>query len=134
MWVFVHISTNRNKALLCIDNVFTSDSVLMVILCLYYTVGHTATHAVVVARLITKGVDHGVHTFIVQLRSFKDHTPLPGVWVHVGVNVLGDGMDIVDSIRLQVLRWVTLDQSLDTLEWTMASLDWIMSVSPEIRC
>ena len=102
--------------------------------CIDYTVGHTATHAVVVARLITKGVDHGVHTFIVQLRSLKDHSPLPGVWVHVGVNVLGGGMDIVDSIRLQGLRWVTLDQSLDSLEWTMASLDWIMSVSPEIRC
>ena len=41
-------------------------------------VGHTATHAIVVARLITKGQDHGVHPFIVQIRSLEDHKPLPG--------------------------------------------------------
>ena len=40
--------------------------------------GHTATHAIVVARLITKGQDHGVHPFIVQIRSLEDHKPLPG--------------------------------------------------------
>ena len=45
---------------------------------LHPIVGHTATHAVVLARLITKGKDYGIHTFIVQLRSLKDHTPLPG--------------------------------------------------------
>ena len=41
-------------------------------------VGHTATHTVVMARLITKGKDRGIHPFIVQLRSLEDHTPLPG--------------------------------------------------------
>ena len=47
--------------------------------CLFVcAVGHTATHAVVLARLITRGVDHGIHPFIVQLRSLEDHTPLPG--------------------------------------------------------
>ena len=40
--------------------------------------GHTATHAVVAARLITKGEDHGAHRFIVQLRNLKDHKRLPG--------------------------------------------------------
>ena len=30
--------------------------------------GKTATHAVVYARLISKGVDYGVHAFMVQLR------------------------------------------------------------------
>ena len=44
----------------------------------HFSVGHTATHAVLLARLITKGVDYGIHTFIVQLRSLEDHTPLPG--------------------------------------------------------
>jgi acyl-CoA oxidase len=44
----------------------------------HISVGHTATHAVLLARLITKGVDYGVHPFIVQLRSLEDHTPLPG--------------------------------------------------------
>ena len=42
------------------------------------TVGHTATHAVVAARLITKDKDHGVHHFLVQLRNRKDHKRLPG--------------------------------------------------------
>lgn len=48
------------------------------LLLLLFAVGHTATHAVVLARLITKGVDHGIHPFIMQLRSLEDHTPLPG--------------------------------------------------------
>ena len=42
-------------------------------------VGHVATHAVVVARLVTLGHDHGIHPFIVQVRSLEDHTPLPGM-------------------------------------------------------
>ena len=42
------------------------------------TVRHTATHAVVAARLITKCKDHGIHMFLVQLRSLEDHKPLPG--------------------------------------------------------
>ena len=41
--------------------------------------GHVATHAVVVARLVTLGHDHGIHPFIVQVRSLEDHTPLPGM-------------------------------------------------------
>lgn len=40
--------------------------------------GHVATHAVVLARLITKGEDFGIHPFVVQIRSLEDHTPLPG--------------------------------------------------------
>uniref|UniRef100_A0AAN0JCZ4 Acyl-coenzyme A oxidase n=1 Tax=Amphimedon queenslandica TaxID=400682 RepID=A0AAN0JCZ4_AMPQE len=45
------------------------------------SVGHTATHAIVVARLITKGKDEGIHLFIVQIRSLEDHNPLPGIKV-----------------------------------------------------
>ena len=40
--------------------------------------GHIATHAIVVANLITKGANHGMHLFMVQLRSLKDHKVLPG--------------------------------------------------------
>jgi acyl-CoA oxidase len=40
--------------------------------------GCVATHAIVIARLITKGHDHGMHLFIVQIRSLEDHHPLPG--------------------------------------------------------
>ncbi|EOA26709.1 hypothetical protein CARUB_v10022793mg [Capsella rubella] len=43
--------------------------------------GKVSTHAVVYARLITNGKDHGVHGFIVQLRSLDDHSPLPGITV-----------------------------------------------------
>ncbi|XP_019100773.1 PREDICTED: putative peroxisomal acyl-coenzyme A oxidase 1.2 [Camelina sativa] len=43
--------------------------------------GKVSTHAVVYARLITNGKDHGVHGFIVQLRSLDDHTPLPGITI-----------------------------------------------------
>lgn len=48
--------------------------------------GQTSTHSVVFARLLlpTEGkpdeyTDHGVHSFFVQLRSTKDHEPMPGV-------------------------------------------------------
>ena len=36
--------------------------------------GITATHAVVYARLIVHGVDHGVHNFLVQIRALSDNT------------------------------------------------------------
>jgi acyl-CoA oxidase len=35
--------------------------------------GKTSTHAVVMARLVIRGKDHGPHAFIVQLRSLEDH-------------------------------------------------------------
>jgi len=37
-----------------------------------------ATHAIVFARLISKGVDHGVQAFFVRIRDFE-HKPMPGV-------------------------------------------------------
>ncbi|KAG7310801.1 hypothetical protein JYU34_003629 [Plutella xylostella] len=42
---------------------------------------HTANHCVVVAQLHSKGVNHGVHPFIVQIRDEDTHMPLPGVKV-----------------------------------------------------
>jgi hypothetical protein len=42
------------------------------------TVGQTANYAVVVAQLHTKGVCHGIHPFIVQLRDEETHKPMPG--------------------------------------------------------
>ena len=92
----------------------------------YIVVGHTANHAVVLARLITKGVDRGIHPFLMQLRSLEDHKPLPGgcdwvcsIWcihvmllyIFIGINV-GDigpkfgyfGMDngflVLDNVRI----------------------------------
>ncbi|CAO3625184.1 unnamed protein product [Cunninghamella blakesleeana] len=43
--------------------------------------GKTATHAVVMARLITNGKDHGPHPFVVQIRDLVNHEPLPGITV-----------------------------------------------------
>jgi hypothetical protein len=37
------------------------------------TLGKTATHCVVMARLITQDTDHGTHAFIVQLRDLETH-------------------------------------------------------------
>ncbi|XP_059058434.1 probable peroxisomal acyl-coenzyme A oxidase 1 [Achroia grisella] len=44
--------------------------------------GHTANHCIVVAQLYSQGKHHGLQTFIVQIRDFKTHNPLPGI--HVG--------------------------------------------------
>jgi acyl-CoA oxidase len=43
--------------------------------------GKTANHAVLFARLITKGKDHGVQPFIIQIRDEKSHMPLSGIQV-----------------------------------------------------
>jgi acyl-CoA oxidase len=41
--------------------------------------GFSCSHAVVAARLITQGKDHGVHMFIVQIRSLQNFKPVNGV-------------------------------------------------------
>ncbi|XP_078483319.1 peroxisomal acyl-coenzyme A oxidase 1-like isoform X2 [Ciona intestinalis] len=43
--------------------------------------GKTSTHAVVLAQLYTLGKCHGIHAFVVQLRSLEDHKSLPGITV-----------------------------------------------------
>lgn len=47
----------------------------------HFPTGKTATHAVLMARLMVRGRDYGPHSFIVPLRSLEDHRPLPGVTV-----------------------------------------------------
>lgn len=44
-----------------------------------FSVGHSSNYAVVVAQLYTKGVCHGIHPFIVQLRDEETWMPLPGI-------------------------------------------------------
>lgn len=34
--------------------------------------------AIVMAKLIIDGKDYGIHAFVVQLRSFENHTVVPG--------------------------------------------------------
>ncbi|KAE8693892.1 putative receptor protein kinase [Hibiscus syriacus] len=70
--------------------------------------GKVSTHAVVYARLITDGQDHGVHGFIVQLRSLDDHSPLPGITVgDIGMkfgsgayNSMDNGVLRFDHVRI----------------------------------
>jgi acyl-CoA oxidase len=51
--------------------------------------GLTATHAALYAQLITKGVNHGFHVFLLQLRDER-HEPLPGIELgEVGPKVRG---------------------------------------------
>lgn len=54
---------------------------------------HSATHASVYARLIVKGKDYGVKTFIVPLRD-SNHDLMPGVVVgDIGAKMGRDGID-----------------------------------------
>ncbi|ERN00166.1 peroxisomal acyl-coenzyme A oxidase 1 [Amborella trichopoda] len=70
--------------------------------------GKVSTHAVVYARLITDGQDHGIHGFIVQLRSLEDHSPLPGITVgDIGMkfgngayNTMDNGVLRFDHVRI----------------------------------
>ncbi|GMJ11001.1 acyl-CoA oxidase 1 [Hibiscus trionum] len=70
--------------------------------------GKVSTHAVVYARLITDGQDHGVHAFIVQLRSLDDLSPLPGITVgDIGMkfgsgayNSMDNGVMRFDHVRI----------------------------------
>ncbi|MBA0789580.1 hypothetical protein Gotri_027378 [Gossypium trilobum] len=81
--------------------------------------GKVSTHAVVYARLITGAQDHGVHGFIVQLRSLDDHSPLPGITVgDIGMkfgsgayNSMDNGLLRFDHVRIprnqMLMRFVT---------------------------
>jgi acyl-CoA oxidase len=67
--------------------------------------GCVATHAIVIARLITKGHDHGMHLFIVQIRSLEDHHPLPGIKVgdigpKFGLNFYDNGFLHLTNVRI----------------------------------
>lgn len=67
--------------------------------------GRTATHAIVVARLLIKGKDYGTHTFVVQIRSLEDHNPLPGVTIgdigpKYGYNSVDNGFMLFDHVRV----------------------------------
>ena len=46
--------------------------------CPLVTVGKTANCCIVMARLITKGHDHGMHPFLLQIRDLDTHQPLAG--------------------------------------------------------
>ncbi|XP_043697495.1 peroxisomal acyl-coenzyme A oxidase 1-like [Telopea speciosissima] len=70
--------------------------------------GKVSTHAMVYARLMTDGQDHGVHGFIVQIRSLDDHSPLPGITIgDIGMkfgngayNSMDNGVLRFDRVRI----------------------------------
>ncbi|KAG5541601.1 hypothetical protein RHGRI_021433 [Rhododendron griersonianum] len=70
--------------------------------------GKVATHAIAYARLIVGGREHGVHGFIVQLRSLEDHSPLLGITVgDIGMkfgngayNTMDNGVLQFDHVRI----------------------------------
>lgn len=69
------------------------------------TLGKTSTHAIVMAQLYTRGVCHGVHAFVVQLRSLDDHRSLPGITLgdigpKFGYNENDNGFLKMDHIKI----------------------------------
>ncbi|KAG9471665.1 hypothetical protein GDO78_013931 [Eleutherodactylus coqui] len=67
--------------------------------------GGCNTHTVVVAQLYSNGQKYGIHPFIVQIRSLKDHSPLPGISVGdigptMGFEMLDNGYLIMRNIRI----------------------------------
>lgn len=73
-----------------------------------YWIGNAALDAqwaVVFAQLIVRGENHGVHAFLVQLRSMEGHHLLPGVRIKdvghkIGMNGLDNGRIWFDSVRI----------------------------------
>ncbi|KAF8889619.1 acyl-CoA dehydrogenase/oxidase [Infundibulicybe gibba] len=76
--------------------------------------GLSCSHAIVMARLIARGTDHGVHPFMVQLRSLDDYRPLPGielgdVGLKMGLNGTDNGYAIFNhSLDSQLAQAVTI--------------------------
>jgi len=70
------------------------------------TLGRTCNHAMVIAQLIDgKGVNHGVHNFLVQTRSVEDHTLMPGVVCgdigpKIGYNNMDNGFAKFDHVKI----------------------------------
>lgn len=69
------------------------------------TVGHTANHCILMARLVTQGKPRGIFAFVVQIRDTDSHIPLPGVKVgevgaKLGMNSVNNGFLGFESVRV----------------------------------
>ena len=69
------------------------------------SLGFSASHAIVIARLLIKDKDHGIHPFIVQLRSLDDWKPIPGIelgdiGLKMGLNTTDNGYAIFSHARI----------------------------------
>ncbi|KAG7208991.1 hypothetical protein KM043_015158 [Ampulex compressa] len=82
--------------------------------------GKTATHAILFAQLITPdGLNHGLHTFVVQIRDLVTHLPLAGVTVgdmgeKIALNGVDNGFLMFDNYRAP--RTCLLNRTADVLE------------------
>lgn len=84
------------------------------------TLGRTANHAMVIARLIDgNGVDRGMQNFLVPLRDMRTHQPLQGVTVadigpKIGYNNTDNGLAYFDHVviprRNMAMRFATVDE------------------------
>jgi len=84
------------------------------------TLGRTSNHAMVIARMIDgNGVDRGMHNFLVQTRSMKDHSLMPGVVCgdigpKIGLNNMDNGFARFDNVviprRNMAMRFATVDE------------------------
>jgi acyl-CoA oxidase len=84
------------------------------------TLGRTANHAMVIARLIDgEGVDRGIHNFLVPLRSMRDHKLLKGVSTgdigpKIGYNLMDNGFATFDNVmvprRNMLMRFAHVDE------------------------
>ncbi|XP_044730843.1 peroxisomal acyl-coenzyme A oxidase 3-like [Chrysoperla carnea] len=85
--------------------------------CWVGSLGKTATHSTVYAKLITPdGINHGLHVFVVPIRSQKTFLPFPGVIVgdlgeKIGLNAVDNGFVMFDNYRIP--RESLLNRSAD---------------------
>lgn len=67
--------------------------------------GYSATHAIVMARVVIRGRDYGPHPFVMQLRSVENHEVLPGIelgdiGLKLGYNETDNGFARFDHARI----------------------------------
>ncbi|XP_055310444.1 probable peroxisomal acyl-coenzyme A oxidase 1 [Sitodiplosis mosellana] len=67
--------------------------------------GHSSSYAVVVAQLYSKGQNHGIHPFIVQLRDEETWEPMPGIKIgeigpKLGLKSVNNGYLGFDNVRI----------------------------------
>nr|AON96598.1 acyl-coenzyme A oxidase 3 peroxisomal [Bicyclus anynana] len=67
--------------------------------------GKCATHAIVYAMLVSKGTNHGLHSFIVPIRDPKTLKPFPGVIVgdigeKIGLNGIDNGFVMFNNYAI----------------------------------
>lgn len=102
-------------------------------------VGQSANYAVVVAQLYTKGQNHGIHPFIVQLRDEETHMPLPGIKIgeigsKMGLNSTNNGFLGFKDVRIPRMQMLmknnqVLEVSISNIQFYIYFLNVIYILS-----